>query len=208
MRKTAYSVMACCLLVTAFTTAHAQQVKVGVFDIDLMVQAMPSYRQVDSLVQIYERDSLAAEYEVYQSEYVRLDSTYKNDSALVAAGKKSQKMLEYTAEQRQKMGLNIVYWRQLSQNKSNAKRGELARPLYQQVAMAYKKILDKRKYFIVLKPQTYEMGFHIDNLFLSVARELKLQGLPQELLALGDDPDAVAAPAATPVPGKVKPKAN
>ena len=208
MRKTVYYVMACCLLVAAFTNAHAQQVKVGVFDIDLMVQAMPSYRQVDSLVQIYERDSLAAEYEVYQSEYVRLDSTYKNDSALVAAGKKSQKMLEYTAEQRQKMGLNIVYWRQLSQNKSNAKRGELARPLYQQVAIAYKKILDKRKYFIVLKPQTYEMGFHIDNLFLSVARELKLQGLPQELLALGDDPDAVAAPAATPAPGKAKPKTN
>ena len=208
MRKTIYYIAACCLFLGAFTTTHAQQPKVGVFDIDLMVQAMPNYREVDSLVQIYERDSLAAEYEVYQSEYVRLDSTYKSDSALVAAGKKSKKALDYTAEQRQKMGLNIVYWRQLSQNKSNARRSELARPLYQQVAIAYKKILDKKKYFIVLKPQTYEMGFLIDNLFLSVARELKLQGLPQELLSLGDDPDAVAAPAATPPAGKAKPKAN
>ncbi|HSC38907.1 MAG TPA: OmpH family outer membrane protein [Chitinophagaceae bacterium] len=208
MRKTIYYVAACCLLLGAFTTTHAQQAKVGVFDIDLMVQAMPNYREVDSLVQIYERDSLAAEYEIYQSEYVRLDSTYKSDSALVAAGKKSKKALDYTAEQRQKMGMNIVYWRQLSQNKSNARRSELARPLYQQVAIAYKKILDKKKYFIVLKPQTYEMGFRIDNLFLSVARELKLQGLPQELLALGDDPDAVPAPAVTPPAGKPKPKAN
>ena len=55
---------------TLTTTVQAQQMKVGVFDMDLMVQAMPPYRQVDSLVQIYERDSLAGEYEIYQSEYV------------------------------------------------------------------------------------------------------------------------------------------
>ena len=64
--------------------------------------------------------------------------------------------------------------------------------------------LVQQKYFIVLKPQTYEMGFHIDNLFLSVARELKLSGLPQELLTLREDPDVPAATA----PVKTKPKAN
>ena len=42
----------------------AQSLKVGVFDIDLMVQAMPGYRIVDSLVQIYEADSLGAEYQI------------------------------------------------------------------------------------------------------------------------------------------------
>jgi Skp family chaperone for outer membrane proteins len=173
---------------------HAQQVKVGVFDIDLMVQAMPGYRQVDSMVQIYEKDSLAAEYEVYQSEYIRLDSTYKKDSALFAAGKKSKQLLDYTAEQRQKMGLNIVYWQQLSQNKLNLKRNELARPLYEQVGSAYKRVLDKKKYTIVLKPQTYEFGFRIENIFVSVAKELKLTSLPREILSLGDDPDPVASP--------------
>src|SRR4051812_4684020 len=183
MRKTVYSILAACLLFACETQAQTTP-KVGVFDIDVMVQAMPMYRQVDSLIQIYERDSLAAEYEIYQSEYVRLDSTYKKDSMLVAAGKKSPKALEYTAGERQKMGMNLVYWQQLAQNKSNTKRNELAAPLYQQVVAAYKKILDKRKYFIVLKPQTYEAGFHIDNLFLSVARELRLSGLPQQLLML------------------------
>jgi len=161
-----------------------------------MVQAMPGYRQVDSMVQVYEKDSLAQEYEIYQSEYIRLDSTYKKDSALFAAGKKSKQLLDYTADQRQKMGLNIVYWQQLSQNKLNLKRNQLARPLYEQVAMAYKKVLDKKKYLIVLKPQTYEFGFHIENIFVSVAKELKLKALPQEILALGDDPDPAAAPAA------------
>ncbi|MBS1563057.1 MAG: OmpH family outer membrane protein [Bacteroidetes bacterium] len=206
MRKTAFYVTAIFMLAAGFGSVQGQTGRVGVFDLDLMVQAMPGYQAVDSLVKVYERDSLSAEYEVYQMEYMRLDSTYKKDSVLVAAGQKSKKMLDYVADQRQKMGLNIVYWQQLAQNKSNTKRSELARPLYLQVVQAYKKILDKRKYFIVLKPQTYEMGFHIDNLFVSVARELKLPGLPQELLGLGEDPDALQAPAAAPAGGKAKPK--
>jgi hypothetical protein len=167
---------------------------------------MPGYRIVDSLVQIYEADSLGAEYQIYESEYHRLDSTYKVDSALWAAGKKSKALFDYTTEERRKMGLNLVYWQQIAQNKSTNKRNQLAQPLYQVVIGAYKKILDRKKYTIILKPQTYEAGFPIDNIFFSVARELKLSGLPQQLLNLGDDPDAVKQPA-KPATGN-KPKTN
>ena len=126
---------------------------------------------------------------------------------MVAAGKKSKKVLDYTAEQRQKMGLNIVYWQQFAQNKSNNKRSQLAGPLYEEVAIAYKKVLDKKKYTIVLKPQTYEFGFRIENIFVSVARELKLQALPEEILVLGVDPDA--QPAMPPASkNNIKAKAN
>ena len=172
----------------------AQSLKVGVFDIDLMVQAMPGYHTVDSLVQIYEADSLAVELQYNQMEFQRLDSTYKADSALVAGGKKPKALLDFTTEQRRKVGLNLVYWQQIAQNKSNTKRSQLAQPLYEVVTNAYKKILARKKYTIILKPQTYEAGFPIDNLFVSVARELKLPGLPQQLVYLGDDPDAVKQP--------------
>jgi hypothetical protein len=57
-----------------------------------------------------------------------------------------------------------------------------------------------------LKPQTYEAGFPIDNIFLAVARDLKLSGLPQELLYLGDDPDAAKQPAAAKPATGAKPK--
>jgi Skp family chaperone for outer membrane proteins len=183
----------------------AQVLKIGVFDIDLMVQAMPGYRIVDSLVQKYEVDSLGAEYQIYNMEYSRLDSTYKVDSALYAAGKKTKALFDYTTEERRKMGLNIVYWQQIAQNKSNNKRSQVAQPLYQVVVNAYKKILDKKKYTLILKPQTYEAGFTIDNIFISVARELKLTELPQQLLGLGNDPDA--AQPVKPVTGN-KPKTN
>jgi Skp family chaperone for outer membrane proteins len=185
-------------------TTNAQTFKAGVFDIDLMVQAMPGYRAVDSLVMLYESDSLGVEYDYNQMEFSRLDSTYRADSAAVAAGKKPKMFLDKVAEDRRNMGLNIVYWKQIAQNKSQIKRNQLAQPLYEQVSAAYRKILLKKKYTIILKPNTYEAGFAIDNIFISMARELKLSSLPQELIYLGDDPDAVKPPAKAPAQKPVK----
>jgi Skp family chaperone for outer membrane proteins len=194
MKKRLISVFAAVIILSFSGQVSAQQFKIAVFDLDLMVQAMPGYRAVDSLVDIYEKDSLSAEFEYYQWEYQRLDSTYKADSLLVAEGKKQKIHLDMIAADRQKMAINIVYWQQIGQNKSENKRGQLAQPLYNQVAGAYQKVLARKKYNLILKPNTFELGFPVDNLFISVAKELKLTGLPQELLYAGDDPDAVQQP--------------
>lgn len=180
-------------------TGQAQTLKIGVFDIDMMVQAMPAYRAVDSLMQIYDNDSLGALRQYNEGEYQRLDSTYKSDSAMVAQGKKSKAILDMVTQDRQKAAVNIVYWQQIAQNKSDAKRSELSQTLYKQVVDAYKKVLARKKYSLIMKPQTYEAGFQIDNIFIAVARELKLTELPQNLLYLGDDPDPVKQPGTQPV---------
>ncbi len=178
--------------------------KVGVFDLDVMVQAMPAYRVVDSLMEIYNRDTLGALRDYNESEYSRLDSTYKADSALVAQGKKNKAVLDLVVNDRQKAMINILYWQQISQNKSDEKRGTLSQALYQQVSEAYKKVLTRKKYTLVLKPNTYEVGFALDNIFIAVARELKLNELPQQLIYLGNDPDP--KPATTKPPTTTKPK--
>jgi len=199
MKKFFFSAFVLTAVLFAGEKVQAQQLKIGIFDLDLMVQVMPGYRAVDSLVQIYDRDSLAAEQDIYISEYQRLDSTYKADSALVAQGKKSKALLDYTINEREKMRNNLVYWQQIAQQKENNKRGQLAQPLYEQVASAYKKVLDTKKYTLVLKPETVELGTSVvDNLFVAVAKELKLTSLPQELLQIGNDPDAPAAGANPP----------
>ena len=205
MKKILFAVCSTVLFVLAGENIKAQTLKVGVFDIDLMVQAMPGYRIVDSLMQIYADDSLATERQINEMEFARLDSQYRVDSVLFAQGKKTKAMFDFTAQKRREVGLNLVYWQQIAQNKSNNKRGQLAQPLYAVVINAYKKILDKKKYTLILKPQTYEAGFAIDNIFLSVARELKLNELPQQLVGIGNDPDA--APTKQPAkPTGAKPK--
>jgi len=191
MKKIFFFIFILTSLFFAGEKVQAQQIKIGVFDIDAMVMyGMPGYHNVDSLLQIYQRDSLNAEYEVYQNEYQRLDSTFKADSLLVAQGKKSKTLLDYTEGERRKMLSNIVYWQQIAQSKFDNKRGQLAKPLYEQVANAYRKVIETKKYTLILKPQAYEAGSTVDNLFITVAKELKLTSLPQELLQFGGDPDA------------------
>ena len=190
--KKALSIFTFAILFFSVEKTHAQSpIKIGVFDVDLMVQAMPGYKIVDSLVQIYNTDSLGAEYEIYQNEFQRLDSTFKADSA----AKKSATVLSYTNNQRRQVGLNLVYWQQIAQQKSDNKRATLAHPLYLAVAGAFKKVLDARKYTLILKPNTYELGSQVENIFPFVAKELNIQ-LPGELgggAPVSDKP-AVKAP--------------
>ena len=192
--KKALSFFSLFISVLITSEVKSQTLKVGVFDVDVMVQSMPGYRAVDSLMQIYDRDTLGALREYYEVEYNRLDSTYKADSAQVAAGKKSKAILDMVAADRQKAVINVLYFQQIAQNKSNEKRGILSQSIYTLVVNAYKKVLARKKYTLVLKPQTYEGGFQIDNIFIAVARELKLTELPQDLLYLGNDPDPVKQP--------------
>jgi Skp family chaperone for outer membrane proteins len=154
----------------------ASALKVGVFDLDIMVQAMPEYRGADSLTQLYQRDSLGAEYQVYQTEYQRLDSTYKADSV----AKKPATVLNYTAGQRQQMAMNLVYWQQIAQQKSNAYQSKLLAPSYQKILVAYKKVLAAKKYDLILKPDSYELGSKVENMFPLVAKEMGIT-LPQGL---------------------------
>lgn len=155
--------------------AKAQQVKFGVFDIDIMVQAMPGYNIVDSLTQIYEQDSLRMEYEYSVKEYNRLDSTYKADSANKVPGS----VLSYVKDQRARVATQIIYWQQISQQKSEQKRQALAGPLYEAVITAYSKVLKTKNYTLVLKPNSYEIGSNVENVFEHVAKELKIELPPQ-----------------------------
>ncbi|HEX5153591.1 MAG TPA: OmpH family outer membrane protein [Parafilimonas sp.] len=173
MKKVFLAAVCVTALSFGFTKSNAQTApafKIGVFDLDLMVRALPEYRSVDSLTQLYERDTLAQEYQIYMSEYQRLDSTWKSDSA---AGK-PKSVLDYTFNQKQQMQFNLVYWQQIAQNKSDQYRGTLAGPLYQRVVAAYKKVVAAKKYNLILKPDSYEVGFPIENMFPLVAKEMNV----------------------------------
>jgi len=165
-----------------------------VFDLDLMVRALPEYRSVDSLTQLYERDTLAQEYQVYMSEFQRLDSTLKADSA---KGTVPKTVMDYNNQQKQQMQFNLVYWQNIAQNKSDQYRGNLAAPLYQRVVTAYKKVVAAKKYNLILKPDSYEVGFPIENMFPLVAKEMNVT-LPQGLTI---DPNQALQEMGTTAPG-------
>jgi Skp family chaperone for outer membrane proteins len=173
--------------------------KVGVFDLDIMVQVMPEYRVADSLTQIYNRDTLGAEYQVYMNEYQRLDSTLKADSA---KGNVAKTVMDYNNQQKQQMATQLMYWQQIAQQKSQAYQQQLLAPTYKKVLTAYKKVLALKKYGLILKPDAYELGSNVENMFPFVAKELGVT-LPQGLTvdpnqALNDPSLGGAAGAAKP----------
>ncbi len=185
------------------TSAKAQSspIRIGVFDIEMMVRAMPGAGHVDTLVALYERDSLQAEYQFYYKEFQRLDSTFKADSS----SGKPKSVLDLVAQQRQQVGMNIAYWQQIAQQKSEQKRSVLSQAMYEQVVTAYKKVLDARKYTLVLKPGAYEVGLTtIENVFQYVAKELKIK-LPDELGGDLQDAEKPAAGGSTGAGGAAKP---
>lgn len=150
-------------------TGAASAIKVGVFDLDIMVQVLPEYRVADSLTQVYNRDSLNEEYQVYQSEYQRLDSTLKADTA---KGNVPKTVMDYNNQQKQQMMMQLVYWQQISQQKLSEYQRRLLAPSYQKVLVAYKKVLATKKYDLILKPEAYEVGSKVENMFPFVAKEM------------------------------------
>lgn len=198
MKKVFFTLLMIAGMIFAGDKASAQ-IKVGVFDIDEMVQVMPGYATVDSLLRLYQQDSLAAEQQYYYSEYQRLDSLLKLDSVAVKNKTKQPAVLDYENKQKQQMMVYLVNWNQYSQQKLQQKQGQLAQGLYEQVGTSYQKVLKTKGYNLILKPGAFELGSKVDNIFILVAKDLKLTSLPQEIIMLGPDPEAPAggtAPAA------------
>ena len=186
MKKIVMVLIAISSICLANNNAAAQgALKIGVFDVDIMVQAMPGYRAVDSMLNIYEQDSLRGEYEFAVKEYNRLDSTYKSDSA----AKKASSVLNYQKDQRSQIATTIIYWQQISQQKTEQKRQQLAGSLYEKVLTSYSKVLSANNYLVILKPGAFEMGSKVENIFEKVAKELKIN-LPDQLRSQGADAES------------------
>jgi Skp family chaperone for outer membrane proteins len=180
MKKVLFVMIAFAATMLSVNSASAQNIKIGVFDVDIMVQAMPGYNVVDSLLAQYEQDSLRGDYEFAVREYNRLDSTYKMDSA----AKKPASVLNYIKDQRTQFATTIIYWQQISQQRTEEKRQMLAGPMYEKVFAAYSKVLQNNNYLVILKPGAYEMGSKVENVFEKVAKELKIE-LPEQLRSQG-----------------------
>jgi len=162
--------------------------KIGVFDAEGMIQYLPEYRGVDSLLQIYQRDSIGGQYDIMQSEYQRLDSTYKADSI----AKKPATRLQYLSDQRGQIVSNLMNWNQIAQRASQQKYLQLAQPLYQKVVKALQTVCTAQHISLVLKPDAIEPAFtpsatYVTDLSMLVAKNLGLK--------VNEQPQGGAAPA-------------
>ena len=179
------------LLFTGNNEASAQN-KFGYFDLDYVVSLMPGVSKIDTLMAVFEKDSLGAEYDFNLGELKRLDSTFKADSI---------KLAPRVREQMQQQMANLFYtvqnWQQYAQQISQGKQQQLMQPFLAKAINAFQAVVAEGKYTYVFKRESLWQAPEGDNLIIPVAKKLGLK-LPQAEQAQ----EAPKAPAKTPAKGK------
>lgn len=173
MKKVIFSLLAVIGLGFVTNNTQAQStpaLKVGIFDMDIIVSRLPEYKDVQAKIDAFDRDSLGPRRDAIEYQYNRADSSYKADSA----AKKSKQVLDYSNQQRQQYAWQLINWQQIVQNAERQKYSELARPLYEKVNKAFMEEMKAQKVTLVIKPDAaiYWDDKVVVNLFEPVAKKL------------------------------------
>lgn len=161
-------------------TTKAQAVKIGYFDEESVLAAFPDISKVDSLINIYRRDSLGAEFQYRLTEFQRADSVFKRDSATLPA-----KARELAVQDLNQKRYYLANWNQIGQQMSDAKFEQLLDPYRRRIADAMKAVVAENRYTLVLNASALTPGYYAqpplaDNLTIRVAMKLKLP-IPKEV---------------------------
>jgi outer membrane protein len=187
MKKVLMAAAAILFFVAAGTHTASAQNKFGFFDLEGVLSIMPGVEKVDTLLQVFERDSLNPEYQFELSELQRMDSTLKADSAKMPA-----RLYQQRQQEQAQRYFKLQNWQQYSQQAMQAKQQELLGPYYQKILEAFRQVKEEGKYTYIFKAESLYDAPPGDNLVPLVAKKLgiKLPGAPEQA--------APAKPAAAP----------
>jgi Skp family chaperone for outer membrane proteins len=175
MKKVLIACAALVVSITTATNANAQQMKIGMFDEEAILQFMPGISKVDTLLHQYVEDSLQNEYEDELYLYQSKDSTFKADSA------KMSNSLKLTIKKEIALHFNkLQNWQQYQQQKLQMKQQELLRPYLERIYGALQAVIVEQKYTHIFKKDVF---VHIDKgeeLMLRVLHKLKVP-VPKEI---------------------------
>jgi outer membrane protein len=144
------------------------QTKIGYFSLDQMVQLLPEYSKVDSLLERFRVDTLGAMYEEKYKELVYKDSILtKTDTS-----KMPKSVLNQIKQEVQMLTFQIGNWQSLSQQEFERKQNELFAPLYTKVHNALKAVSKEKGYNYVLDKSIFLVAPDGDDLLPFVATKL------------------------------------
>jgi outer membrane protein len=170
MKKLKVLVVAVSLLVTGSAMAQS---KLGYINLDNIVALMPGTTKIDSLLELYQRDSIQPEYNRLLIDYQWNDSLYR-DSLKTPPSVRSEiakKLPGYIYQ--------IQNWQQISQQALEAKQNQLLAPIYKEVYDAIKVVAKEKGYTHVLNRDAFIVVPDGDDLLVAVATKLKLKVPPQ-----------------------------
>lgn len=194
MKKMLMVCVAVALSVVTLNSANAQT-KIGSFDEQRLIYAMPGFQKVDSLLRKYATDSLAPKRDYEMMELKRKDSTFRADSAKLSAS-----LREIMQKEISQHYYIVANWQEISNEAIEGKRAELLVPFQQKIYPVLNEIITNEKYTVILKGESIITIPVCDDLTIRVAQRLKIP-LPKETeaaLKAGNCGGGSAAPSTKP----------
>jgi Skp family chaperone for outer membrane proteins len=156
------------------TTTNAQALKIGYFDEQQLLPLFPGIGKVDTLMAIYQSDSLGVEYNYTYADYMRRDSIFKKDSAGL-----QPKAREIAMKEINQLKGKLINWQQYAEQAYQYKMESLLFPYKQRMVAALQEVIKEQKYTYVLNsaalvPSYYVQPPLLDNVTIRVALKLKL----------------------------------
>ena len=152
------------------------QTKIGYIDAETILYLMPEVQKIDSLVQIYNRDTIGKEFNSLMETYQFKDSIYRDSSGKVSAAVKEQ-----TGKELQQLTQTLQNWQQIAQDAVQSKQSQLLAPVMQKIQAAIQAVAKEKGYTYVLSRDAMIVAPDADNLLQPVAKKLNVTVPPQLL---------------------------
>jgi outer membrane protein len=173
MKKLKVLVVAVSLLLVG--NVSMAQTKIGYIDAETVLYLMPEVARIDSLVRLYQIDTVAKEYSSLVQTYQFKDSIFK-DSAHVPAAVREQ-----TGKELADLLPTLQNWQQIAQEAVQNKQSQLLAPVMKRIQDAISAVAKEKGYTYVVTRESILVAPETDNLLQAVAAKLKITLPPQML---------------------------
>lgn len=155
-----------------FSNTTQAQGKMGYFDEDKLLPFMPGVKKVDTLLALFQRDTLNVQYDTTYTAYKKFDSLYRRDSALLTG--ENRKVAETTLN---RYKAQVLYWSEYEKQRLQYKEAELMFPYKKALSDALMAVLAENGYAYAIHVSQlckYVAPPLLDNLTIRVAMKLNI----------------------------------
>lgn len=174
MKKLKVLVAAVCLVLVS--NVSQAQTKIGYIDAETVLYLMPEVSKIDSLMRVYQVDSIGREYTSLMQTYQYKDSVFRDSAHPLPPAVKEQYQKDLF-----QLTQTLQGWQEIAQQAYQNKQNQLLAPVMRKINDAINAVAKEKGYTHVLSRETLLVAPETDNLLQSVAKKLNVTVPPQLL---------------------------
>ena len=152
------------------------QTKIGYIDAETILYLMPEVGKIDSVMQIYQRDTVGKEYMSLLQTYQYKDSIFRDSVHPAPAAVKDQ-----IGKELGQLTQTLQNWQQIAQEAVQNKQSQLLAPVMKKIQDAIQAVAKEKGYTYVVSRESVIVAPDADNLLQAVAKKLNVT-IPPQLL--------------------------